>query len=94
MHPFAPDTVFRLRSDLVTEEIDGELLVLDLEGNHYFGLNATGRHIWQSVAKGHTLGQILEELADHFDVERAALERDTAHFLAQAQAQGLVQPLA
>ena len=82
---------FQLRSDLVVEEIDGEVVVLDLAGDKYFGLNSSSAQlVWRLIDDGDaTLGMIADEMAEHFDIPVQTARTDAAVFIEQLLAAGL-----
>lgn len=81
---------FRLRDDLVVEEIDGEVVVLDLAGDKYFGLNSTSAQlVWQFIDDEATLAEIATGLADHFDISQETARADAAAFIGQLLESGL-----
>jgi hypothetical protein len=38
---------FSISSEVLSQEVNGETVLLDLEGESYFGLSEVGTHIWQ-----------------------------------------------
>ena len=78
------DTTLRLREEgLNWREIDGEVVVLDLERSHYLNLNETGAVLWVLLAEGATQRQLVDRLIEEFDVgelngrrRRRGLRRD------------------
>ena len=79
------------RSDLLLEEIEGECLVLDLEQNVYFTLNALGRFVWRALEKGALIDQIITDLVSRYPtIEPDELARDVHRFLQQMNDHGLI----
>ena len=64
----APDVMFR--------HLDNEAVLLDLKSGTYFGLNDVGARAWHLIVERGSLARVLEVLADEYDVDREALERD------------------
>ena len=48
---------------------DDEIIVLDLSGGDYFGLNAVGARIWEGFVAGRTCAEIARALVSTHDVE-------------------------
>ncbi len=86
-----PSVRFTLRADLVVEEVDDEIVVLDLEGNQYFGLNEVGWMIWQAIEEEKSLGEIAEMVAGEFEVEEERAREDAAAFVGQLIEAGLAE---
>jgi hypothetical protein len=78
------DQHFSPRDGLVLEEIEDEVVVLDLANNVYFGLNPVGRRVWKHMEDGDSLGEAIEAIAEHFDVDRDRVDADVRAFLADA----------
>ena len=76
--------------DVLFQEVNGELVLLDLEGEVYFGLDATGTRIWQLLSEGRSVPELLDALETEYDVERAVLEADVDELITQLIEAGLV----
>lgn len=87
---FEDDAVFSIRPDLILEEVEGELLVLDLRGNAYFGLNEVAKIIWEAIDAGRSFVEIVGAICDHFEVEHQQAARDLAEFLSDGLDAGLL----
>ena len=86
----AGDESFVLRDDLIIEEIDGEVVVLDLAGNQYFGLNEVAFLIWEVIDEEQaTLDEIVAEIVDSFDVSEDEARADASAYIGQLLDAGL-----
>ena len=63
---------FTMAASVFTREFDGELVVLDLAGGEYYGLNEVGAKIWQHLVEGKSVEQVAVEIASEFEVDQAA----------------------
>lgn len=61
---------------LTTAELDGEVVMLSLETNRYYGLNAVGSRIWELLAQPMTLQQVCDVLMHEYAVSREQCERE------------------
>jgi hypothetical protein len=85
------DTRFRLRTEgLNWREIDGEVVVLDVEQSHYLNLNPTGSVMWLMLADGTTASELVERLIQEFDVDTQTARTDVTAFLASCRENGLL----
>jgi hypothetical protein len=66
------------RSDVLIRVVDGQMVILDRRRQLIHHLNETARYIWYRCDGQHTISEIAEELAQAFDVERAAAAKDVA----------------
>ena len=65
---------FRLNEPAVISDIiDGEVVIMNLERGSYYGLDEVGADIWRLIMAGKTAEEISSDLAGHFslDFERA-----------------------
>ena len=81
---------FSISSEVLSQEVNGETVLLDLEGECYFGLNEVGTRIWQLLQGKISLGEALDTLSDEYDVSREQLECDVGALLDKLAEAGLV----
>ena len=85
------DATLRLRDEgLNWREIDGEVVVLDVERSHYLNLNATGCVLWLMLADGATERQLADKLMEEFDVAEPTARADVGAFLTGCRENGLL----
>jgi hypothetical protein len=70
---------------------ESRVILLDLAGGRYWGLDDVAAEIWSSLEAGRPLDAVVDELADRYDAPRTVLERDARAFAAELQAAGLVE---
>ena len=73
------------------QEVDGEMVLLDMESENYFGLDEVGTAIWQAMQEKETLQEVLEALLEQYEVEEDVLERDLAEFVGKLLESGLIE---
>ena len=78
------DTVF-------AQEVDGEMVLLDMESENYFGLDEVGTAIWQAMQEKETLKEVFELLLEQYEVESDVLEKDLIGFVNKLVESGLVE---
>lgn len=83
-------TVVR-RDGLPTTPVDEDLVILDMAGNNYVGLDAIGRHIWALIETPRSVSDICHVLALEYADESAAIEQDVIAFLDALSDDGLVR---
>ena len=76
--------------EVLFQEVSGEMVLLDLSNEFYFGLNEVGTRVWQLLETGSSVGEVLDALLGEYQVERAALEKDVHELLGQLCESGLV----
>ena len=80
---------FRRREGLAWQEVDGEGVVVDLEGGRMMGMNRAAVLVW-SLAPQTDVDGIAAALAQAFDTDAATARRDAAEFLDLLVARGLL----
>lgn len=78
------DTVF-------AQEVDGEMVLLDMETENYFGLDGVGTSIWQDMQEKETLKEVFEALLEEYEVEAEVLQKDLSDFIEKLLESGLVE---
>ena len=81
----------RIRDDrVVWREIEGRVLVLDLDGSRYFATNATGRVLWHALLEGATRAELTRRLIEAYDVSEEQAGRDVESFLGELSTRELL----
>lgn len=62
--------------EVVLRDLAGEAILLDMNTNTYFGLNAVGTRIWHLLAEQQSTETIIPLLLQEFDVEERQLRPD------------------
>jgi hypothetical protein len=81
---------YKLSPDAVLQVAGREALLLTLNAEDLYALNATGTDIVQRVCDGSTLGALVEELARNFAADPAEIERDVRALLDDLVERGLL----
>lgn len=75
------DTVVSHSGDLVSCELDGEVVLMSIENGSYYRIDEVGSRIWTLLEKPSRVRDVCEALMREFDVERERCERDVLTFL-------------
>ena len=73
------------------QEVDGEMVLLDMESENYFGLDEVGTAIWQAMQEKETLKEVLDLLLEQYEVKEEMLENDLSDFVGKLVESGLVK---
>ena len=71
-----PETVF-------SRELDGEMVLLDLTTEQYFGTDEVGTDIWQALRECDCLYDAYESLLETYDVDPEVFKRDFIDFISK-----------
>jgi hypothetical protein len=88
-----PDTTrYQLSPDAVLRTAGDEALIVKLEAEDMFGLNATGAHVVQRLLDGQSVDALIDELAAEYLADRRDVERDVVDLVQTLVARGLLEP--
>jgi GeoRSP system PqqD family protein len=69
---------------------EGTLILVD--SGQVFELNLLGADIWKLCDGERTVGDVVDDLFDRYDVERDELDKDVRAFLSQMEERGWMEP--
>lgn len=76
--------------DVVSQEVEGELVLLDVTGERYWSLDVVGARCWQLLVEHGERDAVLAALLAEFDVEEATLRADVDALIEQLGSAGLI----
>ena len=82
--------VITLSPDVISQEVSGETVLLDLNSENYFGLDEVGTRIWQLIESSGKLQDIYDTLLAEYEVEADQLLEDMEVLLTDIEKAGLV----
>ncbi|RKZ05194.1 PqqD family protein, partial [Candidatus Fermentibacteria bacterium] len=69
MH-FSPADKIKISDQVLSQEVSGETVLLDLGSEFYFGLDKTGTRIWELLQSGLSIEELIGKMLDEFEVDR------------------------
>jgi hypothetical protein len=78
-------------SDVLWNEVEGELILLDLNTEKYFGLDETGATFWMALNRAPTIEEAYHELSATYQVEPEQLRADLKDLLQELVDRGLLE---
>lgn len=90
MGTLAGNAVLVPASDVHARPFDGELVVLDLKSNAYFGLDEIGARIWSEFAQGFDIDTTVLRLAEEYDAPRSEIDADVRELAEKLVEAGLL----
>jgi hypothetical protein len=76
--------------DVVSRELDGELVLTSLSMGGFLRLDDVGRRIWTLVEHGHDLQGVVAALTGEFNVNEAECRADVGAFFTSLAERGLL----
>jgi hypothetical protein len=84
------DQRITIREEVLSRQLDGEAVLLDLQSGTYFGLNEIGAFVWDLVSAGKTVGEIRNGVLDAYEVEPEVVDADLERLIDDLRRRGLV----
>lgn len=80
-----------LAESVIYQEVEGEIVILDLAKQEYYGLDATGASMWLALLKHRNLDGVFDQLSTEYDVDSAVLRADLETLVNQLVGSGLLK---
>ena len=65
-----------MKSDVVSRNVQGEEVLLDLASGVYFSLNDTGTRVWQLLRENSEIEEVVESFVREYEVPPAVAKKD------------------
>ena len=85
------DSTVVASESVLSQNIGGETVLLQIESGEYYGLNEVGSRIWTLLQEGNSTREVLTTLVSEYGVAEEALSSDIGQFLRDLQDKGLIQ---
>ncbi len=83
------DRKYRRRPDVISADMDGEVVMMDIMSGKYYNLGRTGGEIWSLLEEAKTLEELVDELTAKYDVDRSVCSEQVESFLKSGLDRGL-----
>jgi hypothetical protein len=90
MEQISRDSSVKVREDVISRELEGEAVILNLETGTYFGLNEVGTRIWSLLQEHGSLSKVLDTIQQEYEATPQVLESDLFRLIEELRAKGLV----
>jgi hypothetical protein len=96
MQVVANDVRFVRNREVVSRQIEGELIIVPIRRgvgnlNSLYTLNAVGSVLWNYLADGHTVSEMVERVCEEFEVSEEMARIDIQQFLDSLVEERLIQ---
>jgi hypothetical protein len=96
MQVVASDIRFVRNREVVSRQIEGELIIVPIRRgvgnlNSLYTLNAVGSVLWNYLADGHTVAEMVERVCEEFEVSEEMARADIQEFLDSLVEERLIQ---
>ncbi len=77
-------------SRAVSETLDGETIIINLETGSYYSMNETGSIVWNQILLQHSVDQIIQFFLDHYDASFDVVEKSIACLIESLENDNLI----
>jgi hypothetical protein len=81
-------------AECVATDVEGELVLLDLEGGMYFTLNGPAADVWNALEATRSEGDLVDILVGKYNVDPAKCAESVTRLLGNLSEKGLAKPAA
>jgi hypothetical protein len=74
----------------LSQEVNGETVILDLKSESYFGLDEVGTRIWQLLQEHGDVKKTFDTMLEEFDVDADTLASDMKNLIDDLTEKGLI----
>ena len=84
------NTILSRRMGLMTADMNGSAVMMDIMTGKYYNLGEVGGRIWELIEEPMTVAALVQKLTAEYDVSAAQCRADILPFLAKLVERGLV----
>jgi len=82
---------FRVNApQVVAEQVDGEVIVINLETGHYYSLVDAGAAVWTALARGGAPSDAVAAVADRYAGDSSAIADGVSQFVGELERESLI----
>lgn len=81
----------RIREGVLSHNLQGEMVILDLNTGVYFGLDPVGTRIWHFLQEHQSLQKVLDSMVEEYEVTEAQCTQDLLGLVTQMLEKRLVE---
>jgi hypothetical protein len=78
--PALPATV-RASKDVVWQEVEGQVVLLEMNAGRYYALDSVGSRMWEVLVEATSVAHARDRLLALFDVDAETLDHDLAELI-------------
>ncbi|MCH8109652.1 MAG: PqqD family protein [Chloroflexi bacterium] len=84
-------SVYTIPSDVLFQEVNGEVVTLSMATGNYHGLNEVASRMWHLIQQHEDLESAIAILLEEYDVPEAQLREDMNQLVEQLLSNGLIK---
>ena len=85
---------FQVTKDVLFQTVAGEAVLLNVNDNHYYGLDDVATRMWQLLIDHGTETTVIQQMLEEYEVDEATLRHDFTALVEEMERRGLIQRVA
>lgn len=81
---------YRVPSAIICEKFEAELMLMSIEREYFFSLNATGAQIWNWLEEGIDISEIIQRFEVQYELSHEKANSEVLAFLEELRSRNLV----
>jgi hypothetical protein len=77
---------------VISRELSGETVLLNLESGVYYGLDGVATRVWQLLQQDRTIAEVCDAVLAEYDVELDVVREDVSRLVGELRERGIVVP--
>jgi hypothetical protein len=90
---FTVDSTIARSGEVISSEVENELVMMSLENGKYYGIDSIGGDIWKMIESPILISEICNRLMKEYNVDKSTCTNDVFVFLDQLKEQKLIKML-
>lgn len=90
MSPATSTTLFSRNPDLIAADMDGDIVMMSIEHEEYYGISGVGPRVWELLATPISVADITRVICAEYAVDEATCQSDMQAFVEELMRLGLV----
>lgn len=91
MSELNPDSIVQRNPEMISADMDGEMVMMSIENSAYYGLNAVGSELWDAMENPVSVTALCDRVTEKFDIDLASCKVDVMELLTDLRERDLVQ---
>ena len=84
-------TRIRAPGEVMSTQLDGEMVLMHVSKGEYFGLDEVGTFVWELLSQPVSIGQLCSAVEEEFDVAPDLCESDILSLIERLEDEDLVE---
>jgi hypothetical protein len=91
MPEFTDDKRYSQNPDLLSVEMDGDLVMMSIETGNYFGVSGIGPRVWELIGTPRTFAELMDTICVEYEVDAETASADLRNFLEKLSDNGMLE---